>query len=66
MPRMEALLVLLCVALMWLAHALGSWRVAWVTYPLPAVAAWQIGVPWLAAVMTISAAGLFVRALRRS
>lgn len=58
------LLAALCIALMWFAHALGSWRVALLAYPLPALAAWQMGAPWMAALLAVSAAGLFVRACK--
>lgn len=60
------LLALFCAALMWLAHALGSWRVALLAYPLPALAAWHMGAPWIAPLMAVSAAGLFVRDCQRS
>lgn len=58
------ILALMCTLLMWFAHALGSWRVALLLYPLPALAAWHMGAPWLAPLLAVSAAGLFVRDAR--
>lgn len=65
---MDAFLIVLgvlCALLMYFAHALDSWRAALLLYPLPALAAWHLGAPWIAPVMAASAIGLFVRGWRR-